>query len=1297
MAIKVFYSWQSKRPTKYNMWFILKCLEKAVSELRKERDDITSDLMVTRDTQGIPGSPNIILTIGKQISESDIIVCDLTYVSYVNTSTPNGKRTFFDFLFRRNRWQLEGQSSVNVVAEMSTAKGQRDVSYQRVIAVMNTEFGVPGQFPFDLVQTRKPFEYRYSANTKKSEAAEIKKQLTNNLKSAIRETLDSEHERQKEHFAPFVVWKYWEQTMDLKLPLETTDYVLTFFDTLRQLIADERRIVRICGLSGIGKTRLVYECFNTLSKPSGDIQGKVLYVDENLTDAKQFLTAIRDLKLAKERKILIVDNCSVEIHNKICSIVATGDSRLNLISISGDPDERPNQYDANSRTDQIVLKSEEYKSLVDQLLRKTFPEFTDEDRQLLVDFSSGLPFIAKLMTDNPERGRYEPGTLTQEEVVRRLLGPLYENDQSKSVMYACCLFSQLGFKDDLAGQLEAIALNEDLFGVSLHGENPADIPERRLNIFRDTCTQLKERQLLEIRGRAYAFRPSPLAVRLAEDWWRSCTMAKFTRIMPVLEEAKLVEKFCEQFRYLRHVQNARDIVAHLCNDFFSSAEVLNTEVGSRLFRSFVYVNPTACASALVKAFLHLSFEEIRELYTGRRNLVWSLEKLCFRRDTFQDAIAVITAFAAGENENLGNNATNQFLQLFHIFLPGTTVDLITRWNVIEHFYNHGFAEYQSLSISAMSSALVSDHFHRMGGAEDIGDASPEKDYEPSRREIYDYWQNVIQILYTHITNAGPFKDRAIGIIKDRFYALCSFGGGSLIVPIMRKLITEGFIEAMEARKLLQFVINSGRVYDERILTELKEIYETLKPGSFVDRFKIYVSAPSTWEYRSDDDSRNPKGPLMSNIDQLSKDFLAEKANWKSLAPLLFSGSISEGLNFGRAIFRNSDKQTLNEFLDMAIEQLSAMQGDGRNIGIILGVLSEKDARPEAERIFEVVLHSQDLKYLAFSIARTTDLPYRFFDQLLTGAERGEIPVAWFLEFNYGWGLRHLPVSEIIDLSRRLRKINSQGKFLAFYNLATWINGKEEALISPFAELFREMIMEDSKEFFANIRNSMDVHYYSYAIIYLLSRTDDRDLAKTGIDIVISESSEMEHYYAKEPDFFKILETLQQKYFPVLWEALSKMYLNIGDYGLAPFNMKSLLGSRHDYQGQFDGLLFVGDPKKFDIIFDWCRQHRGKDIFWIAELLPVFGGSRNSSSELHPYAKAFIDEFGDDKFILSAISAKIGTYGWVGSIIPKLVSDKAIFMQLIDHSRPEVREWAQLHLEDVDKRIQFEIDREAEGY
>jgi hypothetical protein len=1295
MAIRIFYSWQQKRPTKYNMWFILDCIAEAAKAVGRTRGQLDTEIRVTHSADGIPGSPNIPLILDQRIAESDIVVGDVTFISYVG-GLPAQKRTFLDRLLGRNQplpvAEPEGQPSPNVVYEVGEAKGTKGLGYQRVLLVMNTEYGDATELPFDFAQTRYPMRYKFGPGSSTNERNEAKKKLIDSLTHAIGLIVDTEHERQKERFKPFAVWHHWSQNIDLELPLEVTTYVTDLFTNARRLLFKEKSVVRLCGLSGIGKTRLLFECFNTLPEGEQHILGRVLYIDENEQEARKFLSTIRNLKLDKDHKILIIDNCSLDTHNLIAPIIATGDGRLSVITVSSDPDENPKQYEANSNTIQVVLQNEHCKIVVNQLLEHNFEAFSPEDRNLLVDFSSGLAMIAQLMAKNKDREKYEPGPLTPDRIFRRLLGSLYTNDESKAVLYACSLFSQLGFRHDLAHQLEAVAQNADLFGISLPNEHPDDIPERRLAIFSDVCAQLLDRQLLEVRGRAYAFRPSPLAVRLAEEWWRTCSATKFTRIIPLLQQHQLVEKFCEQFRYLRHVQNAQVIVGSLCQSFFNSAEVLNSEVGSRLFRSFVYVNPGACTSALVAAFMQLPVQQIRQFRTGRRNIIWSLERLCFRPETFNESINVLAALSAAESENYANNATGQLLQLFHIFLPGTMVDLAARWVVIDRLDRREEPEYKTLCFQAMASALKTDHFNRMSGPED----GAEFDYKPTPAEVLEYWKRVVTRLQQEIITDGGCADRAIGIIEDSFYPLCVFGGARIIVPAMRMLIDEGYLDPMDARKKLQFVINSGRVANQAVVEDLRGLYQTLNPTGFEDHFKIYVQDSSAWEYDLEENYGSPEGPFMLQLKVLSAQLLATPAVWGDVTSLLFTGTITEGFNFGRAIAMTAEAATFTAFLDFALGSLATIPQEQRNISVLIGALSEPTKLAEAQRIFLRVLAKEELKYLGFAIARVAELPYSILELLLHEGERGKIPVRWFIDFNYGWGMRHLRAADIIAFTTRLREVGGEGQFVALFNLASWMSAKEDSEFAPFAVLSRMLVMEDSQAFFEHARNASDVRYYTTIVTKLLTRHEDPELARAVLAIIIEQSEDFRHFHSKRDNFYNLLNVLQERYFPILWEVLTILYLDKEKYGTARFHLKDILGSSHDYNRQSEGLLFGGDPVKFEKIFEWAQTHQDQGLDWIAELLPVFRESRSPTAELHPYAKAFIDEFGEHPEVRLAIGAKMGSFGWMGSLIPKLQSDKAIWTQLLEHPKEEVWAWAQANLQHVNERMEEEQDREAEG-
>src|SRR5690606_16643524 len=105
--------------------------------------------------------------------------------------------------------------------------------------------------------------------------------------------------------------------------------------------------------------------------------------------------------------------------------------------------------------------------------------------------------------------------------------------------------------------------------------------------------------------------------------------------------------------------------------------------GSLLFRYVVEVNPIKTAQALDASFARMKKTEISGIDNGRRNLVWALEKLCFRNQTFDIATKILYSFAVSENETWSNNATHQFIQLFQLFLSGTQASLYKRLDIIK--------------------------------------------------------------------------------------------------------------------------------------------------------------------------------------------------------------------------------------------------------------------------------------------------------------------------------------------------------------------------------------------------------------------------------------------------------------------------------------------------------------------------------------------------------------------------------------------------------------------------------------
>src|SRR5438128_920039 len=88
MAHVIFYSWQADLPNNTNRGFLQTALEEAAKSLA---EDLKVEPVIERDTQNVPGSPDIAKTIFKKIAKSDVFVADITLINPASAErrTPN--------------------------------------------------------------------------------------------------------------------------------------------------------------------------------------------------------------------------------------------------------------------------------------------------------------------------------------------------------------------------------------------------------------------------------------------------------------------------------------------------------------------------------------------------------------------------------------------------------------------------------------------------------------------------------------------------------------------------------------------------------------------------------------------------------------------------------------------------------------------------------------------------------------------------------------------------------------------------------------------------------------------------------------------------------------------------------------------------------------------------------------------------------------------------------------------------------------------------------------------------------
>jgi len=158
----VFYSWQSDLPNACNRGFIQRALEDAAEKIKAD-DTVEVEPVVDRDTQGVPGAPDIASTIFAKITAADIFVADVSItVRGDKRATPNP----------------------NVLIELGYAFNA--LGHERVILVFNRAFGKIEELPFDL-RTRRvlPYEIPAEAEQRSPERSILEKQLDLAIRAAL--------------------------------------------------------------------------------------------------------------------------------------------------------------------------------------------------------------------------------------------------------------------------------------------------------------------------------------------------------------------------------------------------------------------------------------------------------------------------------------------------------------------------------------------------------------------------------------------------------------------------------------------------------------------------------------------------------------------------------------------------------------------------------------------------------------------------------------------------------------------------------------------------------------------------------------------------------------------------------------------------------------------------------------------------------------------------------------------------------------------------------------------------------
>jgi hypothetical protein len=1067
-------------------------------------------------------------------------------------------------------------------------------------------------------------------------------------------------------------WEYWSEFEEYRrFPFVPSDLIDGYIAQLRQGLAEPRRVARIIGLSGLGKTRLALEAFRPTSqeqRSTPDLHHRVVYIDAAL-EITNLAATISNWCAQGFEGILVVDNCDLYLHQQLQRYIQHTRSQFSLLTLDYNPEEK---FDIPT-----IRLEPSPDTLIQKILKQVYETLPIGELDRIAQYAQGFPQMAVLLAKARFNEDREMGNLRDDILLEKLLwsrGP--KNDQARQILSACALFEHVGFTAER---------EEEYLFVARHiARIDADDFYRHVKDF-------QQRGVIDERGRYIRVVPLPIAVRLAADWWQGCSPTRARQLIAMEMPGDLVEALCDRVAKLDFLPEARELVRDLCGELgpFGQAEVLQSERGARLFRSLAEVNPETAAHALERAFGDWSHEELLRVGRGRRDLVGALEKLAFRRETFPTAARMLLAFAAAENEHWSNNATGIFQQLFQVYLSGTETPPAERLVIIDEALASPDLHRHTLAVRALRRALLMSSFSRSGGVESQGSGPALQDWQPQIwQEVFDYLHEAVTRLTTVALGAGELAELARDAIAGNIRGLVRYGRMEALDQAITTIVgCQGSYWPKALEQVRQTIRDDGPKIPQAGLQRLYRWEELLQPQSIPERLRLIVSTPPWGDIERDKNARF-LNRAEERAQALAEECARDPRPWMEHLPVVMQGEQRQGLAFGRHVGECIDEP--EPFINEALRVLARLNRGNANplvLAAFLGSIRENHLEL-VEYTLDTVAHEQSLSPYLVELTRLIRPTLPDLHRVLRLVQAGRIPVSELKIFSYGSVLDHLASMDFINFTDALLTYGSLGVWVALDILllhrydghADWPTWKPQ---------FRKILMHPELSF-GDPPKTADLSSWQDVATKLLEERD-AELARDILQKMLAACTSEHFYFEFENAFQSVLRYLLTRYTDTVWPLLSDALVS-DDIDMVQ-HLTDLFGHRMESEKNEEELgVLAALPE--DILLEWCQRQPTKAPSILARVMPLFQRA-GAQWTWTPLARTVIDRYGIQQAVLSALTSNLGTYSWSGSLVPYYERQVHPLEQLRHHHTPEVRRWAGEQLRYVQQQIGRESTHDAE--
>ena len=630
-----------------------------------------------------------------------------------------------------------------------------------------------------------------------------------------------------------------------------TDTGVSALEGIRQMrnqLREPRSVVRLVGLSGVGKTRLVQALFD--DRVGVQSLDPSLAIYSNMADSPdpQPTGLASELVAGGTPAILVVDNCPPELHQRLSEVCRQERSKLSVITV-----EYGIREDEPEGTEVFTLESSS-PELIEKLLRQRFPTISQIDARTIAEFSGGNARIAIALAATIKRNGTVAG-LADDQLFQRLFVQRHAPDESLyRVAQACSLVYSFEGEDVSSGD------EAELIRVGTMIGKPAQ------DVYRHVA-ELQRRDLVQKRGVWRAVLPHAIANRLAAIALQNIPYATIDEQLLRPASGRLMKSFSRRLGYLHASKEAKAIVKNWLGKRGLLEDVSNfNDLGKVMFENVAPVAPEDALSRLECT--------CAQQPTAGEPYLDLLRSLAYEPAHFNRCITLMATVLAAGKDTEQSHGREVFISIFQLCLSGTHATIEQRLGVLESLLGSSDPKRRALGVAGLKAALEAWHFNSVNNF-DFGARPRDFGYWPRTRQDVQHWFGVtLKLVETLACSEGPVAPHVRVALAEKFRGLWQRAGlfeelANICLAIRKnRFWPEGWLAVRQTLDL------DGKGLEPQCLAKLIAIEVALRPRDLMEKVRSVVFSTRLQAINPDDfedHSTEDVGTRMARTEALAHD------------------------------------------------------------------------------------------------------------------------------------------------------------------------------------------------------------------------------------------------------------------------------------------------------------------------------------------------------------------------------------------------------------------------------------------